>query len=507
MTGLPQIGNWGADVGNAFANLGQGLSKIRNPHQEIQMELKKRIAANPEIAQQLFDQEIANPGSISAMYGKQVADWLKGRTQSFESKVKDDTRTAYETDPAMKADVIQRSATGQTTSGRQTERDNATITGARASVAPKAARNEALQLDTDLQYIALDAANKSKVLEGQANQAELSNKNIDTVLKNWTKAEGVDFQSLARKVGRNQTLTSQEQATLQIIDNPASPHKETWAKLLSGVQQSDQLSEQQTYHRFVMNKENNDLMGKVIGEWKRLKSPGGSAVYLKDYMFDPKVSAQAMQLEQDIASGKRNPNTLSKDEAAYLAIQRSINQDEGMQRMMMDTKLGVQSRLLRDQYIKARDKGEDDALPAITSEMTNNLMQRAQNAGQQLNIRVGVDDGGKWFDGRSEGDLKYTVTMPDGTDRILDKEGIEKLFETFQPKPEPIGTGEPETGAYKHGKKTTSVQSESGTMPELAPWKALSATERTKELHRMYPKPADFEKAKAMLVRAGMEVY
>lgn len=453
MAGIPQIGNWGADLGNAFANIGAGMSKIVNPHQEIQMELQKRIAANPKIVQELFDQEIANPGSISSIYGPQVAAWLKNRSQSFASQVEGDTKKLYESDPTIAKDVQTKQLLGQTQAGRRIEGAQATTSEAAASVAPAKARNEQAQLDADLKYIETDTANRSKVLAGEANKAELANKNIDTVLKNWTKAEGVDFQKLARKVARNQTLTPEEQATLQIIDNPQSPHKETWQKLLSGVQNSDQLNEQRRYHDFAMNKENQDLMGKVIGEWRRLKSPGGSAVYLKDYMLDPNVSARAMQIEEGVRKGTIPEQTLSKDDAAYLAIQRAINQDEAAQRMVGDMKLGVQARLLRDQFKKA----DDEMKPQIVSEMTNILMQRAQNAGQPMNVRVAIDDGAGLFN--LAGDLQYIVTMPDNTERILNQEGIEKLYESFQPKDKPIGTGKPQTPAYQQSRGGTFMAS------------------------------------------------
>lgn len=69
MSSLHTIGGWGNDLGQAFANIGQGVSNIINPYQKQEAELRSRIAANPKVLQELIDQEAQNPGSVARLYG------------------------------------------------------------------------------------------------------------------------------------------------------------------------------------------------------------------------------------------------------------------------------------------------------------------------------------------------------------------------------------------------------------------------------------------------------
>lgn len=77
-SGLPQIGNWGADFGNSMAQLGGAVGTFINPHQEAQARLKKALIEDPSLKQKLIDMEALNPGSVAQMYGKWAANLGQG---------------------------------------------------------------------------------------------------------------------------------------------------------------------------------------------------------------------------------------------------------------------------------------------------------------------------------------------------------------------------------------------------------------------------------------------
>ena len=78
MSDLPQIGNWGAEFGQAMANLGGGIGGIINPNQDAQARMRQMLIQDPSLKQKLIDMEAMNPGSVAQMYGKWATNLGQG---------------------------------------------------------------------------------------------------------------------------------------------------------------------------------------------------------------------------------------------------------------------------------------------------------------------------------------------------------------------------------------------------------------------------------------------
>lgn len=530
MSSLPTIGEWGNDLGQAFANIGQGVSNIINPYQKQEAELRSRIAANPKVLQELIDQETQNPGSVARLYGPNVAKLLQNRSSSTESRVEMATRDAIEKgrtsadiqgDKSALGQLVNRTVAGVNQATGRTQAATATTAEAQASTAGLEARNKELELNTAFKDIEKEHNLMMQIKQGQANTAKLAGDNALRMLSKQTQVSEADLGKLAAKYrqtlqGKKVDFTPEEQQIISAVGNDASPYANAWRTYLNGAQAEDSMAEQKRFHQWTMSKENQDLMGKVISTWKDLKSPGGSAVYLRDYMFDPKISARAKELYAQFQTGKLGE--LNKDDTALLDIEKAMQQNQAAQADAQDMKDLVQARLLRDEYAKRAKANDDQGMSAASGDLGAMYTTLARRAGQK-NVTISAQP---WKEGLfdfsannlSNGDLVFYATTPDGKSTRITPEQLNQLTGK---RVIPIGTGDPITQAYQekrtgtiHAGSSEDRRSGATTSTEeeraLSVWRALTPLQRTQKLRETYPDEESRKTAIAYFKRKGIEV-
>lgn len=206
---IPMLPTIGEEVGPNLRNFFQGMMQIANPHFDLQQELKKRAAIDPNLRQEIIDQEWLNPGYISRTFGKQVAYLAQGQPSS-KAQMEAFDRTIKPTTPLSQVEAMGsvgsenylKKNLGYTSTELSQQASAATIAKERARAAP--AMSDA------------DIAKAQAELDIAKNQAALSKKSMSDRLL----VEGVE-----KRYGANTHQLIEDAANARpYADNTQAPN-------------------------------------------------------------------------------------------------------------------------------------------------------------------------------------------------------------------------------------------------------------------------------------------
>lgn len=149
MTSPIVLPNYGAQAGQNIASLGQAIADIINPNVEFQDQLKKAVAANPDLARELAALDRDNPGFLEKLGAGKIGENIKGTAPSFSELLQGAARKGF---AALPPDEQQAWATsralGTTPTGLALEGPTAKAVGKTVKEQPDLVQGRAEQVIT-----------------------------------------------------------------------------------------------------------------------------------------------------------------------------------------------------------------------------------------------------------------------------------------------------------------------------------------------------------------------
>lgn len=471
---VQRLSGWADEIMPGLEQLGAGVKHLINPNYDIQQELKKRLAADPDLYQKIVDNENLNPGSTEKMFGSQANALLgSGRQSSSKSTVEKSTRDAYASgrttkdlveDKTALGNATTRDVTGRDQAGYRTAEAGATVAEAGAKVAPVEADYKIEELEKNFPLIGVKAKADKAGYENKIKQAEVDSKTIGQTLDAFPQLKGIKSNNLAKKFVNDPTsMTPQEQAQAQMLQTNEAT-KTLWGQQVQNLEHIRQINAEAEWHNSVKNQENKQIRAQAFSIAKDLNMPGNINAIMA-YMTDP----MAAQKAEAMASGKIKPESMMDNDLVEVA--RGIQQKQELKFAVVKTHAFTQIQAAEKQMGKANPNDR----PALEAQINEAL--------QVINSANGSNITYKYVDKFGPDEHGFYSIGPDGKEKKLNDEEFSKI--TFD--------------------KSMASKKSTGD-PELDKWANLDASTRSAKLEEVRKKdPQGYVTLKAALSKAGIQ--